>query len=133
MNMRFLLWLMAGVVMLAPALQTANARPTNDAQGTNVEKVKIQVAKLGVGDKARATVTTKSGAKVKGYIYSAGDEEFVMRDRKTDAPTTVRYADVAKVDGNRGHSVMRNVLIAVGIGSAVVLTSVYLAIRRNER
>jgi hypothetical protein len=56
-----------------------------------------------------------------------------MRDRKTGASTTIRYADVAKIDGNRGHSVMRNVLIAVGIGSAVVLTAVYLAILRNER
>ena len=119
--------------MLAPALQTASAHPQKDAQKSNIEKVKIQIAKLGVGEKARATITTKAGAKTKGYIYSAGDEDFVVRDRKTDAPTTIRYADVAKVDGNRGHSIMRNVVIAVGIGAAVAVSAVYLAILRNER
>ena len=124
---------MSGLLLLALALQTVSARPQNNTKTPNMEKIKVQVAKLGVGDKARATITTKNGAKVKGYIYSAGDDDFVMRDRKTAASTTIRYADVAKVDGNRGHSVMRNVLIAVGIGAAVVLTSVYLAILRNER
>ena len=95
--------------------------------------MKNRVAKLGVGSKARATITLNDGAKVKGYVYSAGDEDFVIRDRKTDAPTSIRYADVKKVDDNRGHSLARNILIAVGIGAAVTLTAVYLAILRNER
>ncbi len=131
--MKTLSWLIAGLLLLGPALQTVTAQPQKDTQKTNIEKTKIQIAKLGIGEKARATVTTKAGAKTKGYIYSAGDDDFVMRDRKTNASTTIRYEDVAKVDGNRGHSVMRNVLIAVGIGAAVTLTAVYLAILRNER
>jgi hypothetical protein len=131
--MRTLSCLISGLLLLAPALQTVNARQQTDKQTSNIEQVKIKIAKLGVGDKARATITTKDGAKTKGYIYRAGDDNFEMRDRKTSASTTIRYADVAKIDGNRGHSVMRNVLIAVGIGSAVVLTAVYLAILRNER
>jgi hypothetical protein len=129
--MRTLSWLIAGLLLLGPALQTVGARPQNDTQRSSIEKIKIQVAKLGVGDKARATVTTKDGAKTKGYVYSAGDDDFVMRDRKTAAPTTIRYADVSKVDGNRGHSVARIVLIAVGAGTAIVLASIYFAIRRN--
>jgi hypothetical protein len=131
--MRTLSCLISGLLLLTPALQTVNARQQTDKQTSNIEQVKIKIAKLGVGDKARATITTKDGAKTKGYIYRAGDDNFEMRDRKTSASTTIRYADVAKIDGNRGHSVMRNVLIAVGIGSAVVLTAVYLAILRNER
>src|SRR5207245_5871042 len=54
------------------------------AAGQKTEKldhVKKSVAKLGVGSKARATITLNNGAKVKGYVYSAGDEEFVIRDR----------------------------------------------------
>lgn len=131
--MRTLSWLLSGLILLGPALQTISAHPQKDTQTSNIEKTKLQIAKLGVGEKARATITTKAGAKTKGYIYSAGDDDFVMRDRKTNAATTIRYADVSKVDGNRGHSVMRNVLIAVGIGAAVTLTAVYLAILRNER
>lgn len=49
-------------------------------------------------------------------------DEFVLRDRKTDAPTTIRYADVSRVQANKGHSMARNVAIGVGIGvGAVVL------------
>ncbi len=39
----------------------------------------------------------KDGSKTKGYVYRAGEDDFIIRDRKTDAPTTIRYADVAKV------------------------------------
>ena len=131
--MRTLTWLISGLLLLGPALQTASAGPQNDKRTPSIEKIKIQVAKAGVGEKARATITTKDGAKIKGYVYSASDDDFVMRDRTTSAPTTIRYADVAKVETSHGHSLARNILIAVGIGSAVVLTSVYLAILRNER
>ena len=119
--------------MFGPALQPVSAHQQDNKQTPSVEKIKIKIAKLGVGEKARATITTKDGAKIKGFVYSAGDEDFVMRDRKTASPTTVRYADVVNVDGNRGHSVARNVLIIAGIGTAIVLASVYFAIARNER
>jgi len=72
-------------------------------------------------------------AGIPGYLYSAGDEDFVIRDRKTDASTTIRYADVKSVDDNRGHSIARNVLIVVGIGAAVAIAAVFGAIARNER
>jgi hypothetical protein len=107
------------------------AHRQSDKQASTLEKIKIKIAKLGVGEKARATITTRDGAKIKGFVSSAGDEDFVMRDRKTASPTTIRYADVTRVDGSRGHSVARNVLIIVGIGTAIVLASIYFAIRRN--
>jgi len=97
-----------------------------------VEQVKIQVAKLGVGDKARATITAKDGARTKGYVYSAGEDEFVMRDRKTDAPTTIRYADVLKIERNKGHSMARNVLIGVGIGAGALLAAIFIVIARAD-
>jgi hypothetical protein len=128
--MRTLSWLISALLLLAPAAQTFGAGQKADKQ-TPIEKVKIQVAKVGVGEKARATITTKDGAKIKGYVSQAGDDDFVMRDRKTSSPTTIRYADVAKVERNQGHSVARIVLIAVGAGTAIVLASIYLAIKRN--
>jgi len=118
--------------LLGPALQTANAHPPNDKQTSTIEQVKIQIAKLGIGDKARATITTKDGAKVKGYVYSAGDNDFVMRERKTDAPTTIRYADVEKVERNKGHSMARNILIGVGIGAGALLTAIFIVIARAD-
>lgn len=100
----------------------------NDAPTTAVEKVKIKIAKLGVGEKAKATVVLKDGTKTKGYIAQAGDEEFVLRDRKTDAPTTIRYNDVAKVESNRGHSTARNIAIGVGIGAGAFLAIIAITI-----
>jgi hypothetical protein len=130
--MRTLSWLIAGLLLLGPALQTANAQPQKDKQTSTIDQVKIQVAKLGVGDKARATITTKDGAKIKGYVYRAGDDDFVIRDRKTDAPTTIRYTDVAKIERNKGHSLARNMLIGVGIGAGAVVAAILIIIARAD-
>jgi hypothetical protein len=98
------------------------------AEGTMVEKVRIKVAKLGVGEKAKATVILRDGKKAKGYIAQAGNDDFVLRDRKTDSPTTIRYSDVAKVDSNRGHSTARNIAIGVGIGVGAFLAIIAITL-----
>jgi hypothetical protein len=122
--------LLAVLLLLAPLSRLSVVGQT---QKSPVEKARSQVAKLGVGSKARGTITLNDGTKVKGYVYSAGDEDFIIRDRKTDSPTTVRYADVKSVDDNRGHSVARNVLIIVGIGTAITIAAVFGSILSNER
>ena len=126
-------WLLAALLLLAPATQIFGAGQKTNPQPAAIEKIKIKVAKLGVGDKARATIKRNDGTRVKGYVYSTSDDDFVIRDKNTNTSTTIRYADVASVDDNRGHSIARNILISVGIGAAVVLGAVYLAIARNER
>ena len=114
-------------VELAAASQPAATRQA-DPQAGLVEKVKIKIAKLGVGSKAKASIRLKDGAKTKGYIAQAGEDNFVIRDRKTDAPTTIRYADVAKVEENRGHSTARNIAIGVGIGVGALLLAIAISI-----
>ncbi len=99
---------------------------------TNLEHVKKNVARLGVGSKAKATITLADGTKVKGYVYSAGNDDFVVRDRKTDAPTTIRYVDVKNVDDNRGHRNAKLAAIFVAIGAAVTIALVFGAIARND-
>jgi len=128
--MKHISGLLAVLLLLAPLSQLT---ATGQTQSSSVEKARSHVAKLGVGSKARATIKLNNGTKVKGYVYSAGDEDFVIRDRNTDAPTTVRYAEVKSVDDNRGHSVARNILIVVGIGAAVTIAAVFGAIAANER
>ncbi|HEY9404658.1 MAG TPA: hypothetical protein VIQ24_18515 [Pyrinomonadaceae bacterium] len=103
-----------------PAVAAAKKQAGNDAQ--LLEQVKVKVARLGVGEKARVTVRFKDGTKLKGYISQAKDSEFIVRDRKTDAPSVVSYQDVARVDSNRGHSTARNVTIGTAIGAGTVLT-----------
>ena len=119
---------LAVLLLLAPLSQVLAQTPQS-----SLEKARRNVAKLGVGSKATATIKLNDGTKVKGYVYNAGDDEFVIRDRKTDTATTIRYQDVKSVDDNRGHSTARNILIAVGIGAAVTIAAVFGAIAANER
>jgi preprotein translocase subunit SecF len=115
------------VVELAAATKPATNRQS-DPQVATIEKVKIKIAKLGVGADAKATIRLKDGSKVKGYVAQAGEDDFVIRDRKTGAPTTIRYADVAKVEENRGHSTARNIAIGIGIGVGALLLAIAISI-----
>ena len=104
------------------------AAPRVIPQSSGSEQVKSKIARLGVGAKAKATVWTTNGTKIKGYIAQAGDDDFVIRDRKTDTPTTVRYADVTKVDNNKGHSTARNLGIGISVGVGAVLAVIGILI-----
>jgi len=107
----------------------AATRPTETRQAdTQTEQIKIKVAKLGIGAKAKATIRLKDGSKRKGYVAQAGEDDFVIRDRKTDAPTTIRYVEVTKVEENQGHSTARNLAIGVGIGAGAILLAIAIAI-----
>ena len=108
--------ILISLLILLCAFAQPLAAQQGDRQAMTTEQVKIKIAKLGVGDKAKATVRTKDGAKTKGYIAQTSDNEFVLRDRKTNVPTTFRYEDVAKVESNRGHSTARNIGLGIGIG-----------------
>lgn len=129
---RYISYLLSALLVLAPAAQAFAAGQKSSNQTTTIERNKSKVARLGVGEKAKATIKLNNGTRVKGYVYRAGEDDFEIRDRKTNASNTIRYEDVKGVDDNRGHSTARNVLIAVGIGTAAVLLSVYLAIARND-
>jgi hypothetical protein len=96
--------------------------------GMTVDKIKAKVAKIGVGEKAKATVILKDGTKKKGYIGQAGNDDFVLRDRTTDSPTTINYSDVAKVESNKGHSTARNLGIGIGIGAGALLAIIFITI-----
>ncbi|HSP63544.1 MAG TPA: hypothetical protein VLQ90_11225 [Pyrinomonadaceae bacterium] len=122
--MRTISCLLTALLLLAPAAQAFGAGQKPDKQAQSMEQIRSQVAKLGVGEKARATIKLKDGTKTKGYVYRAGDDDFVMRDRKTDNPTTIRYADVAKVEADHGHSSGGHVLTGVAIGVGAVVTAI---------
>jgi hypothetical protein len=115
--------LLAVLFLIVPVTRAA-------AQGSQMTatEAKIQVAKIGLGEKARATITLKNGSKVKGYVARADENDFVVSDRKTDKPTTISYADVAKVKKDSGHSTARNLAIGIGIGAGAFLAILLIAI-----
>ena len=120
-----LTWFVATLLMLGSFIQPLSAQ---DGKVASVESVRIKIEKLGLGEKAKATIRRKDGAKIKGYISQSGEESFVLRNRKTDAPTIIRYADVLTVEENKGHSTARNVGIGVAVGVGAVLAVVGILI-----
>jgi hypothetical protein len=115
-------------VLFITGMSIPAAAQQGNSDRTTLEKVKAKVAKIGIGEKAKATVILKDGTKNKGYIGQAGTEDFVLRDRKTDAPTTIRYSDVSKVESNRGHSTARNLGLGIGIGAGAFLAILLISI-----
>jgi hypothetical protein len=96
------------VLMLVPVAQLAAQTQKN------AESAKKNIARLGVGKKAKTTITLNDRSKVNGYVYSVGDDDFVVRDNKTDSPTTVRYADVLSVNDRSS----KDLLIGLGAAAA---------------
>lgn len=118
-------------LLLVGGLSQPIAAQQRDRQAATVEEIKIAITKLGVGAKAKATIRLKDGTKTKGYVAQAGEDNFVIRDRKTDAPTTIRYSDVLKVEENRGHSTARNISIGVGAGVGAVIAVLAILIAHS--
>lgn len=123
----YLTSLLTGLLFVTSLSIPVNAQVSNAAE-MSVDRVKAKVAKLGVGSKAKATVILKDGTKKKGYIGQAGSDDFVLRDRDTDSPTTILYNDVSKVESNKGHSTARNLAIGIGIGAGALLAIILISI-----
>jgi hypothetical protein len=123
---RYLSYAVASSLLLSAVSLRVTAQQGDKQPVT--EQLKIKIARLGVGEKAKATITLKDGTKTKGYVSRAGDDDFVLRDRKTDAASTIRYADVLKVDSNKGHSTARNIAIGVGIGVGAFLAVIAITL-----
>jgi len=116
--------LVAQTQLAAPAL--AATKGVKNVQSP--ADVKLKLDRAGLGEKARVTVWTKAGTKIKGYVSERREGEFVLRDRKTNTPTIIAYDDVTKLDINRGHSTARNVTIGVAAGVGAVLVTLALLI-----
>jgi hypothetical protein len=110
------------VFTAAPVL----AGSSRDKQAQTDAQIKAKIARLGVGRKARVTIRLKNGTKLRGYIEQAGENEFVLKDKDTGAPVRVLYEDVARVEDNRGRSVVKNIAIGTGIIGGIILACLAL-------
>jgi hypothetical protein len=91
-------------------------------------KIKAKVAKLGTGTKAKATVKLNTGDKLKGYISSAGENDFAITDKKTGQTKTISYSDVTEVKKSGGLSTAAKIGIGLGIGVGVLaIVAVYIS------
>jgi hypothetical protein len=115
------------IVLLIPGSQTLTRASGRD-ETQAAEKIKARIAKLGVGEKARAQITLGNGQKIKGYVTSAGDDNFTFTERDSGQTKTVAYADVIEVK-KPGLSKGAKIGIGVGIGAGVTAVVFGLAVR----
>ena len=120
------------LALLVTNLLYVSAAARAPKQDVTPEQTKAKIARAGTGERAKVTVWTKDGKKTKGYVSQTNENDFVLRDRKTDAPTTIAYSDVTKIDLNRGHSTLRNTLIGVGVGVGGLLLVIFITIARLD-
>ena len=102
-----------------------NAKPARKDPVPQAEKIKMKVAKMGTGEKAKAKIKLRSGEKLKGYISSAGENDFVLTDKKSGKATTIAYSDVDEI---KKPGLSQGMKIAIIVGIAVVATAAILAI-----
>ena len=109
-------------------LFTVSTAAFGQGNGLTAEQAKTKIARAGTGEKAKVTVWTRDGKKYKSYVTRTSENDFTVRDRKTDAETIIAYTDVNKIDLNRGHSTARNIGIGVGAGVGGLLVILGIAI-----
>ena len=117
---------LTGFLMNAFAIGSSYAR-SQDNQARNIERVKENVRKLGVGEDARVEVKLQDGRKLKGYIRDAGEDSFTVMDSKSGSATTVEYSQVKELKGaNRLTAAKVGVTIAKGVGVVAIVAGLAL-------
>jgi hypothetical protein len=108
--------------------QTAYADSKAEKQARFTEKVKLGIAKLGVGEEARVELKLRDKTKIKGYVREVGDEDFVVADAKTGATARVAYAQVQTVKGN---NLSTGAKIAIGLGILAAILAIWLILENT--
>ena len=110
------------------------AAQTQDKEAQSAEKVKTKIARLGVGEKARVSLTLKDNTQLKGYISENKDNEFVVADAKTNAKTVVPYSQVKTLkgrNGSNGTKIAIGVGVAAGVAAALIIVIYLVAVNQT--
>ena len=120
------LLLLALVFLIAsPNIAPARTQSGAEKQGEELSKIRANVAKRGVGPKAKVKVVLLDGTKLQGYISEAQAETFTVTDAKTGGNVVVKYGQVKQV---KGDGLSRGAKIALGLGIAIVAFTVIIGV-----
>ena len=119
------------LLLSTTCVRASHAGPQQGQSGSRAEKVKAGLRKLGVGESARVEVKLRDGSKLKGYIREAGEDGFVVVDRKTGEARAVTYEQVDKLKG-KGLSTGTKVAIGFGIAAAVLGTLALIGLHYSD-
>jgi hypothetical protein len=118
-------------ILVALLLMQVSSKATFGAtqaeeEAARILKVKADVARRGVGKKAKVKIKLQDKTEVTGYVYKTGDSNFIVTDAETDAKTTIAYSEVKQIKG-KGLSLVAKIGIAVAIAAGVIVTVLVLA------
>ena len=88
----------------------------------SIAKVRSEVMRLGVGQKARVEVQLRDTTKVQGYVEDAREDSFTVVDSKNGSQQNLAYADVVKVKKVGSGFSTRSWLILGGAVAGAVAT-----------
>lgn len=108
------------LILLQISIGSAFSSTRADKDSQRREQAKAQVAKHGVGEKARIRVKMMDGQTLKGFIEEAGADNFVLRESKTQAPRTIAYSDVSKIK-DKGASTCQKIIFVWALLAVVSL------------
>ena len=120
--------LVFAVLLLQIGFMQAFASAQQREEARQIARVKADVAKRGVGDKAGVKVKLRDKTELKGYVYQTGEDSFVVADLRTGSKTTIAYRDVAQIKG-KGLSTAAKVGIGIGIGLGIALAGILITFR----
>ena len=101
----------------SPSMMPVRAQSSAEKQGEELSKIRSNVAKRGVGPKAKVKVVLLDGTKLQGYVSEAGAETFTVTETKTGGNVVVKYGQVKEV---KGKGLSRGAKIGLVVGIAVV-------------
>ena len=93
----------------------ASAQSGARKQREELSKIRSEVAKRGVGPKAKVKVTLLDDTKLQGYISESSGDSFTVTDTQTGGSTIVLYSQVKRLKGG-GLSTGTKIALVVGIG-----------------
>jgi hypothetical protein len=114
--------LMGMLVTMAVGLRPVNAQSVQDAgqEDSRAAKGRVDVLKLGVGERARVEVKLRDNSKLKGYIGEANEDFFTVVDSKSGSNQRIEYADVEKVKkAGSGFSARSWIIVGAAVAGAV--------------
>lgn len=120
---RMLAIMLTGMLLtMAVGFGPVNAQSVQDAVQDNARAAKVRgdVLKLGVGEKAGVEVKLRDNRKLKGYIAEASEDSFTVVNSKNESNQRLAYADVEKVKkAGGGFSTRSWIILGAAVAGAV--------------
>ena len=115
------LLVLVGNLAVSPLAFASNK---SEKEAKFAEKVKTEIAKLGVGKDSKIKVKLKDGTKLKGYVSEITNNGFSVTNEKNGAINTVSYSNAKQVKGNNLSS---GTVILIGVVAFVIIIAVIFA------